>query len=197
MNFPPPLIAALLLALLFVRPAAAEIYTFVDEKGTIHFSNAPRDSRFTQRTTRDYLRKHRRQIDIREYDFFIRGAADKFDLDPLLVKAVIQAESNFDCYALSQRGARGLMQLMPATAGDMQVENSYNARENIEGGSRYLRKMLDMFNNNIYLALAAYNAGPGNVQKYQAVPPFPETVKYVRTVLKNYALNQQQVGPGK
>ncbi len=180
-----------LLLLNWASPVEAEVYTFVDDKGIIHFSNAPQDNRFTEQNKINYLRKHRRQADIREYDYFINGAAQKFSLDPHLVKAVIQAESNFDCYALSHRGAAGLMQLMPATAGDMSVDNSFNARQNIEGGSRYLRKMLDMFGNNIYLALAAYNAGPTNVKKYKNIPPYPETVKYVRTVLKNYSHNKQ------
>lgn len=179
---------AILLLLLcsLPTPGLAEVYTFTDHKGTIHFSNVPHDKRYTERNKVRYLRKYRRQADIREYDYFIKGAAERFHLDPHLVKAVIEAESNFDCYALSRKGAAGLMQLMPGTAGDMRVKNSFNARQNIEGGSRYLRKMLDMFGNNLYLALAAYNAGPGKVKKHKAIPPYPETIKYVRTVVKNY-----------
>jgi soluble lytic murein transglycosylase-like protein len=167
-------------------PAAAEIYTFIDEKGTVHFSNAPKDPRFNGKNQVAYLRKYRKQADIREYDYFIRESADKYELDPHLVKAVVEAESNFDSYAVSHRGARGLMQLMPATAGDLEVKNSFNARQNIDGGCRYLRRMLDMFGGNISLALAAYNAGPTNVKKYKNIPPFAETKNYVRSVLKKY-----------
>lgn len=167
-------------------PAAAEIYTFIDDKGTVHFSNAPNDPRFNDKNQVTYLRKYRKQADIREYDYFIREAADRYDLDPHLVKAVVEAESNFDSYAVSHRGAKGLMQLMPATAGDLQVKNSFNARQNIEGGCRYLRHLLDMFEGNIKLALAAYNAGPSNVKKYKSIPPFAETRNYVRSVLRKY-----------
>ncbi len=174
------------LLLVSVSPAEAEIYSFIDEKGTVHFSNVPYDARFNDRNHVAYLRKYRKQADIREYDYFIREAADKYELDPHLVKAVVEAESNFDSYAVSHRGARGLMQLMPATAGDMEVKNSFNARQNIEGGCRYLRRMLDMFGGNIQLALAAYNAGPSNVKKYKSVPPFAETKNYIQSVLRKY-----------
>lgn len=176
------------LAILFsmAAPASAEIYTFVDHKGTVHFSNAPNDPRFNDKNQVAYLRKYRKQADMRDYDYFIREASDKYKLDPHLVKAVVEAESNFDSYAVSHRGARGLMQLMPGTAGDMQVKNSFNARQNIEGGCRYLRRMLDMFDNNIHLALAAYNAGPSTVKKYNNIPPYTETKNYVRSVLQKY-----------
>ena len=182
----------LCLALIFstATPVAAEIYTFIDNKGTVHFSNAPRDPRFNDENQVAYLRKYRKQADIREYDFFIRQSAKTYELDPHLVKAVVEAESNFDSYAVSHQGARGLMQLMPATAGDLQVKNSFNARQNIEGGCRYLRQMLDMFGGNVHLALAAYNAGPGNVKKYKSIPPFTETKNYVRSVLLKYQRNK-------
>ncbi len=176
----------LVLLVTTATPAAAEIYTFIDEKGTVHFSNAPNDPRFNDKNHVTYLRKYRKQADIREYDYFIRESADKYELDPHLVKAVVEAESNFDSYAVSHRGARGLMQLMPATAGDLAVKNSFNARQNIEGGCRYLRRMLDMFEGNVHLALAAYNAGPSNVKKYKSIPPFAETKNYVRSVLQKY-----------
>ncbi|MEN8256958.1 MAG: lytic transglycosylase domain-containing protein [Thermodesulfobacteriota bacterium] len=185
-HFSPNIGLCLALLAVTASPAAADIYTFIDAKGTVHFSNAPYDSRFNDKNHVAYLRKYRKQADIREYDYFIRESAEKYELDPHLIKAVVEAESNFDSYAVSHRGARGLMQLMPATAGDMQVKNSFNARQNIEGGCRYLRRMLDMFGGNIKLALAAYNAGPANVKKYKNVPPFAETKNYVRSVLRKY-----------
>jgi soluble lytic murein transglycosylase-like protein len=164
----------------------ADVYSYIDEKGTVHFSNAPSASHFNNRNHAKYLRKYRKQTDKREYELYIRESAKKYKLDPHLVRAVIEAESNFDCYAVSCRGARGLMQLMPGTAGDMEVNNSFNARQNIEGGCRYLRNMLDLFDGNIILAVAAYNAGPRKVKKYNKVPPYSETKAYVKTVLAHY-----------
>lgn len=186
LNFAHNIGLCLALFVITATPAAAEIYTFIDAKGTVHFSNAPNDARFNNKNQVAYLRKYRKQADIREYDYFIRESAEKYALDPHLVKAVVEAESNFDSYAVSHRGARGLMQLMPATAGDLQVKNSFNARQNIDGGCRYLRRMLDMFSGNVHLALAAYNAGPSNVKKYKSIPPFAETKNYVRSVLQKY-----------
>lgn len=169
-------------------PAMAGIYSFIDENGTIHFSNAPKDPRFNDKNQVTYLRKYRKQQDIREFDYYIRQAASRYEIDPHLIRAVVATESNYDSYAVSRRGARGLMQLMPATAGDMAVNNSFNARQNIEGGCRYLRRLLNMFDENLHLALAAYNAGPGTVKKYQSIPPYRETQEYVRSVLSKFQL---------
>ncbi len=166
--------------------AQAEVYSYIAENGTVHFSNAPSGTKFNDRNHAQYLRKYRKQTDKREYELYIRESAKKYELDPHLVRAVIEAESNFDCYAVSSRGAKGLMQLMPGTAGDMQVGNSFNARQNIEGGCRYLRRMLNMFDEDITLAVAAYNAGPTKVKRYKKVPPYSETRNYVKTVLSRY-----------
>lgn len=170
----------------YVGLAEAEVFSYIDKNGTVHYSNAPTATHFNNRNHAKYLRKYRKQTDKREYELYIREAAKKYRLDPFLVKAVIEAESNFDCYAVSYRGAKGLMQLMPGTAGDMNVKNAFNARQNIEGGCRYLRRMLNMFDGNVILAVAAYNAGPTKVKKYQNVPPYSETRKYVKTVLARY-----------
>jgi len=114
----------------------------------------------------------------------VREAAAKYALPPALIKAVIRAESNFKIDAVSSAGAQGLMQLMPATAEELGVKNPFDIRQNIEGGSRYLRKMLDRFGGNVPKALAAYNAGPGTVKKYNGRVPYPETRQYVRRVLR-------------
>jgi soluble lytic murein transglycosylase-like protein len=114
----------------------------------------------------------------------VQKAAVKYDLPPALIKAVIQAESNFQVDAVSAAGAQGLMQLMPATAEELGVKNPLDIRQNIEGGSRYLRKMLDRFGGSVHKALAAYNAGPGTVLKYNGQVPYPETRKYVKRVLR-------------
>jgi len=113
----------------------------------------------------------------------IQEAAQKYDLAPGLIKAVIKAESDFRVDAVSVAGAQGLMQLMPATAKDLGVSNPFDIRQNIDGGVRYLRHMFDLFDGDTRLALSAYNAGPGNVHKYGGDVPFPETRRYVARVL--------------
>jgi Transglycosylase SLT domain len=115
----------------------------------------------------------------------IHKAARRYSLPPGLIKGVIRAESNFQAGAVSQAGAQGLMQLMPATAKALGVRNPFNIEENIEGGARYLRQMLDSFGGNVKVALAAYNAGPGAVEKYGGrIPPYQETERYINRVLK-------------
>ncbi len=114
----------------------------------------------------------------------VQKAAAKYNLPPELIKAVIRAESNFKTNALSSAGAQGLMQLMPATAKELGVKNSFDIEQNIDGGAKYLRKMLDRFGGNVRKALAAYNAGPGAVIKYNGRVPYPETRQYVKRVIR-------------
>jgi hypothetical protein len=117
---------------------------------------------------------------------FIQSAATRFNVDADLISSVIFVESNFNPRAVSRRNARGLMQLIPGTANRLGVQNVFDPRENIEGGTRYLGELLHRYDNNLILALAAYNAGPERVQKYGTVPPFPETLNYVRRVKHSY-----------
>ncbi len=119
-------------------------------------------------------------------DEIINQAASIFQLPSKLIQSVIKVESNFNPDAVSTSGAVGLMQLMPGTAKGLGIKNSFNPIENIMGGSKYLRQMLDRFDQNIDLALAAYNAGPGNVEKHHGIPPFKETQSYVQKVKKAY-----------
>jgi soluble lytic murein transglycosylase-like protein len=114
----------------------------------------------------------------------VQKAAAKYDLSPDLIRGVIRAESNFKVKAISSAGAQGLMQLMPATAKELGVNNPFDIAQNIDGGAKYLRKMLDRFGGNVRTALAAYNAGPGTVIKYNGRVPYPETRQYVKRVLR-------------
>jgi len=126
----------------------------------------------------------------------IESAALRHNIDPNLVRAVIRAESNYRHDVVSHAGAMGLMQLMPGTAASLGVTDPFDIRQNIDGGTMYLRRMLDMFDNDLSLALAAYNAGQGNVRRHGGIPPFRETMNYVPRVkqyFENYALAQYRV----
>lgn len=120
------------------------------------------------------------------FDELIQNASQKYNVDADLVKAVIQNESNYDPDAISSAGALGLMQLMPATAASLGVENPLNPEENIEGGVKLLRELLNQFGGNLTNVVAAYNAGAGAVQQYGGVPPYQETQTYVNRVLSTY-----------
>ncbi len=174
------------------RPAAANnvIYRYIDDRGVVHFSQLPRDSRFhavelrPRGLTVSPAARPSRPIH-HGYDRLIIRSARQYSLEPALVKAVIAAESNFSRVAVSRAGAQGLMQLMPATARDLGVKDPFHPVQNVSGGSRYLREMLDRYGD-LHRALAAYNAGPKAVDRYHGVPPYPETQAYVKRVLNYY-----------
>jgi soluble lytic murein transglycosylase-like protein len=180
----------------------ADIFRFEDDQGVVHFTNVPTETKYHL-----YLREYQKanpsspalksqkkpplltrnlSAEAPVIENHIVEASQFYGLDPKLVQAVIQVESNFDPTATSPKGAQGLMQLMPQTARDMQVADPFQPRENIIGGTRYLKYLLDIFNNDLTLALAAYNAGPEKVNLYRGIPPYNETKNYVQKVIQTY-----------
>ena len=186
------LVIFLFLSVLLISSlSSAGIYRYEDENGVIHFTNCPRDPKFKL-----YLRESKDDVgeelsslsttDSKNYDELISELSKKYQVDFALVKAIIRAESGFNPQAISRKGAKGLMQLMPETALRMNVSNIFNPRENIEGGVRYFKYLLSLFNNDLRLSLAAYNAGETLVSELRTIPPYRETVDYVRRVLNYY-----------
>ncbi len=173
-------VAALLLT---TSSVCADIFRYRDENGVWHFTNIKTDARYQlylkspKATVSEYLEK---------YDGIIVQASRRFGVDPNLIRAIIKAESGFDHKAVSRKGAQGLMQLMPPTADAMDVNNPFNPEENIFGGTRYFSLMLKRFNNDMALALAAYNAGPEAVVASRGIPPYPETRSFIQRVLEFY-----------
>lgn len=179
------LVGGLLLAMM-APVAAKDIYFYRDQKGGWHFTDAPTDTRFRPFAVKTVIRigSGMLRMDPELLHPYISAAAKTYDLDPALIKAVIKAESAFDPNAVSWAGAQGLMQLMPNTALLMGVTNSFSPRENIFGGSGYLRRMLDRFGGDVRLALAAYNIGPERVDREKKIPAVRETQLYVERVLQ-------------
>jgi soluble lytic murein transglycosylase-like protein len=165
--------------------SAGSIYSFVDECGVWHFSNVPADPRYGMASRSRHI-SQRISCNHAEFEKIISGAAARHGLDPDLIRAIIQIESGGIPDARSAKGAIGLMQLMPETSSSLAVSNPFDPKANIQGGIRYLSRLLERFRGNLVLALAAYNAGPEKVERYGGIPPFPETRRYVRNVLKQW-----------
>jgi soluble lytic murein transglycosylase-like protein len=194
-----------------VRPAMADIFMFKDERGVMHFTNIPDgDKRFkllrkeeggsspgapVTGATRAMQLFMPAKADVLRYSGFIESASKTHGVDAALVHAVITAESGYNAQALSKAGARGLMQLMPATAQRYGVQNIMDPMQNIQGGVRYLRDLIALFNGNLELAVAAYNAGENAVIRHgHRIPPYAETVHYVPKVLGFYRKFQTRQG---
>jgi len=171
-----------------VGQATAEIYMYRDRQGTLHFSNAPTSPGYRQFVPRYRPTKLRPltasdRARRRAFDGIIDDSAERYGVERALVKAVIHVESNFVPYARSPKGALGLMQLMPATARSYGVWRAFDPRENVNAGVKHLRRLLDRYDGNVRLALAAYNAGVDAVARYGGVPPYEETRNYLDRVL--------------
>ncbi|OGL00014.1 MAG: hypothetical protein A3D33_05195 [Candidatus Rokubacteria bacterium RIFCSPHIGHO2_02_FULL_73_26] len=182
-------LCAVTTALVTAPPARAEMYRLAAPDGTVHFTNAPTDPRYQRLglgsgTAAGWLRLPEGATS--RYAREIREVASRHGVPEKLVAAVIRAESSFNPHAVSPKGAQGLMQLMPATASMLGVHDSFDPRQNIEGGVRHLRGLIDRFGNNLPLALAAYNAGERAVSTHRGIPPYTETREYVERVLRFY-----------
>lgn len=184
----PVILAAILGGLTLVNlsgmPALAEIYYHTDENGVVHVTNLPNSPDYKLWNGQRVIIKA--GINRTEYGPLIQKASQKYKVDYSLVKAVIKAESNFNHKAVSPKGAQGLMQLMPKTASTLQVRDSFEPASNIEGGVRYLKYLMNIYNGHLPLALAAYNAGEKAVAKYGGIPPYNETRGYVKRVMALY-----------
>jgi len=180
--------------------ANARIYTYLDAQGQRHYTDVPDNSRYRLLV----LSPQDRTASGDRYDFQLLAKATQYDaiieheavssaLEPNLLRAVIVVESGFNSHAVSKRGAVGLMQLMPATASRYGVSNPYDAKQNVHGGARYLKFLIDRFGHDVRLALAAYNAGEEAVDRNGGqIPPFSETMAYVPRVLKIYKMLTEQ-----
>lgn len=167
---------------------SADIYSYMDEDGVLHFSNAPSSSkyRYAGPETSQYAFINLSGKQINKFDHIIRDASDAYGIRFELVKAMIQVESNFDPNAISKAGAIGLMQIMPANLEEFNLSDPFDPRENVMAGTRYVKHLMKRFDSDLSLTLAAYNAGPGAVDKHQSIPPYPETENYVKKVLTYY-----------
>ncbi len=183
-------LVGLLLIGVYAPSVSADVYMYVDESGVINLTDRHPVGKKYRRLVKDSAKTQPigsgRTYHPDRWDTYIGEAGLRYSVDPALVKAIIRAESNFNPYAVSPKGAEGLMQLMPATANMVQVADSFNPADNISGGVRYFRYLLDKFEGDVTLSLAAYNAGEANVRKYGGIPPFKETQQYVRRVLSHY-----------
>ena len=190
------------LASLIALPAQADIYAFKDASGVIHFTNVPSDPRYAGMVRAPYRvstpkpvkTSYRPPLNPDRYAPLVEKVAREHSVDRALLQAMIATESGFDPYAVSPKGAVGLMQLMPETARRYGVRNRYDPAENIQGGAKYLRDLMQKFNNDLSLTLAAYNAGEDAIIQYgNRIPPYRETLQYVPRVLTLYRQYQRKI----
>ena len=193
-----------LVTLLLVLPSlwlvadaqAGGTFRLVDEEGVTHITDTPNDPRFRRisgfsATAAGWLKVPTGAQGSSAFTGLIRETAQRYGVSPALVEAVVRTESAFNPWAVSPKGAQGLMQLMPQTASALGVRDSFNPHQNIDGGVRHLRYLLDRYPGNVAFAVAAYNAGEGAVEYYRGIPPYEETRQYVRKVLERSGIGGQ------
>jgi soluble lytic murein transglycosylase len=169
-----------------VLPVQADIYRYIDENGVMHFTNTPTSSIQNYRIFVKEKVKVTHWYSSEKYDELISDASERTGVAFPLLKAIIKAESDFDPYAVSKKGATGLMQIMPQNFEPLGIQDPFDPWQNINAGARYFKQMYDRFKGKLSLSLAAYNAGPTAVDRYKTIPPYEETEEYVRRVLKYY-----------
>ncbi|MCP4023732.1 MAG: lytic transglycosylase domain-containing protein [Desulfobacteraceae bacterium] len=163
----------------------ADIYRHIDSNGVLHFTNVPTSSGY-ELYLKERTKKTWNRSTPTNYDKIIKKAQKKHGVDFHLIKAVIKVESSFNPKAVSKKGAKGLMQIMPANFKSLYISNPYNPSQNIMAGTLYLKRLFKRYDNKLALVLAAYNAGPEAVDKYNSIPPFNETQNYVKKVMETY-----------
>ena len=173
--------------ILAAPPLKADIYMYIDKDGVIHFTNVPTSSSTDYRVyIQEKPDKIYRLYSNNKYDNMIMEASKKHGISFPLLKAIIKTESDFNPRAVSKKGALGLMQIMPINLKSLNIRDPFDPWENIMGGALYFKKMLTRFKGKISLSLAAYNAGPTAVAQYKSIPPYRETRRYVKKVMKHY-----------
>lgn len=180
------LVAAIVCLLIAVPPAWSDIYRYIDDDGVMHFTNTPTSSKHQYKVFIKERPKRNPRYSSTKYDHIISDASKKYGVDSRLLKAIIRAESDFNPRAVSKKGAKGLMQIMPENYRLLNISNPYDPRQSIMGGARYFRELYERYKGKLSLSLAAYNAGPTAVDRYKTVPPYQETEQYVERVLKFY-----------
>jgi soluble lytic murein transglycosylase len=176
----------MILLALGAMPAHADIYVYRDANGVMHFTNVPVSADYRLYIGNSRKPRFKGPRNNQRFDGIIQDAARRYGVDFSLIKAIIRAESSFDPLAISRKGARGLMQIMPQNFKSLDIRDPFNPQQNIMGGARYFRSLLDRYQGQLGLTLAAYNAGPTAVDRYRRIPPYAETQHYVEKVLRFY-----------